>query len=676
MLRNLFGAGLSLQTRRAAYSGLITIRCFASSSSQVTLRPYQEACIQAVLDNLALGKKRLGISLATGSGKTVSLSFNDILTRNELIEQQVIFTHLIDRIPARSPIATQTIILVHRRELVEQAARHCQGLYPQQSIEVEMGNIHASGNADITIASVLSLVAPDRLAKFRPERFKLILVDEAHHIVASSYLKVLEHFGLRERSDNSPALVGVSATMSRFDGLSLEAALDEIVFHMYVSVSTMSLTNAFNRDYVDMIEENWLSDVLFTTVQTKIDFKRVRSAASGDFLASSLSKEVNTRPTNELIVKAWKDKAASRLSTLGFCVDVAHVKALTEVFREHGIDARYIVGSDLIRHRDTTLDAFRRGEFPVLLNCSIFVEGTDIPNIDCVLLVRPTKSRNLLIQMIGRGMRLHKGKDNCHVIDMVSSLDAGLVCTPTLFGLNPEEILDEADMEQINKIKEKRAAEAQSSMLQSTSTPTTNPFQTNQYTDYNSVHDFLKDVSGEYHIRQISILAWVQVSDDRHVLMNEDGGYLTIQKIDEADFRVRLTVKLPFVPTKSKGTWKPLLRPRELAKADSMLNAVHAADTYANEHFVRRIVARNKSWRKDPATEGQLAFLNKFRDPEEPLDGSDVTKGQAGDMITKIKFGAKGRFDKMKAGSKQAKRKEQKDEEMRQREKVQVGAIS
>lgn len=592
---------------------------------------------------------------------------------------KVIFTHLIDRIPARSSIATQTLILVHRRELVEQAARHCEELYHHQSIEVEMGNIHASGNADITVASVLSIVSPDRLAKFKVERFKLILVDEAHHIVASSYLKVLEHFELHKVSDNSPALVGVSATLSRFDGLSLNAALDDIVFHKYVSNLTMSSINALRRDYVDMIEENWLSDVLFTTVETKIDFRRVRSAASGDFLASSLSKQINTKPTNELIVKAWKDKASSRLSTLGFCVDVAHVQALAAVFQEHGVDARYIVGSDLVRNRDATLNKFRRGEFPVLLNCSIFVEGTDIPNIDCVLLARPTKSRNLLIQMIGRGMRLHKGKHNCHVIDMVSSLDAGLVCVPTLFGLDPREILNGDDMGQINKIKERRAAEAQSATGQAPSAPDLDPFQTNQYTDYDSVHEFLQDVSGEYHIRRISTLAWVQVSHDRHILMNEDGGYLTIQQINEIDFRVRLTDKLPFTPTKSKGTWKPLLKPREIARANSMLNAVHAADTYANEHFVRRIVARNQRWRKDPATEGQLAFLNKIRDPEGQLDASDVTKGQAGEMITKIKFGARGRFDRLKAEIKRKQHKEQKIDltlEMRKREEVQVGAIS
>ena len=94
-----------------------------------------------------------------------------------------------------------------------------------------MGNHHASGAADITVASVLSIVSGERLQKFKPEHFKLVLVDEAHHIVANSYLKVLKHFGLKTLTSNSPALVGVSATLSRFDGLQLGTALDHIVYH-------------------------------------------------------------------------------------------------------------------------------------------------------------------------------------------------------------------------------------------------------------------------------------------------------------------------------------------------------------------------------------------------------------------------------------------------------------
>jgi ATP-dependent helicase IRC3 len=189
-----------------------------ASPLQITLREYQEECIQSVLSYLDKGHKRLGVSLATGSGKTV------------------IFTHLIDRIPS-SLDASQTLILAHRRELVEQAARHCTLAYPQKRVDIEMGNNHASGAADITVASIQSIMSGDRLSKFDPARYKLVLVDEAHHIVSSQYLDLLSHFSLRQAADwtkvPAPALVGVSATFSRFDGRKLGAVIDHIVYHRY-----------------------------------------------------------------------------------------------------------------------------------------------------------------------------------------------------------------------------------------------------------------------------------------------------------------------------------------------------------------------------------------------------------------------------------------------------------
>lgn len=124
--------------------------------------------------------------------------------------------------PAPSPHATQTLVLAHRRELVEQAASHCRNLYPDRTIDVEMGSTAASGIADITVASVQSIVSGDRLLKYDPARFKLLLVDEAHHIVAPSYLNILRHFKLFDKNESrggSAALVGVSATFSRADGL-------------------------------------------------------------------------------------------------------------------------------------------------------------------------------------------------------------------------------------------------------------------------------------------------------------------------------------------------------------------------------------------------------------------------------------------------------------------------
>lgn len=192
-----------------------------STKSSTQLRPYQEESIQSVLKYLENGEKRLGISLATGSGKTV------------------IFSHLIERVPSPTSNATQTLILAHRRELVEQAAAHCRRLYPNSTVDVEMGNVHASGLADITVASVQSITAGDgdRLQRYDPARFKLVLVDEAHHIVAETYRRVLKHFGLSQKESTSgdgAALVGVSATFSRADGLRLGTAIDHIVYHKYV----------------------------------------------------------------------------------------------------------------------------------------------------------------------------------------------------------------------------------------------------------------------------------------------------------------------------------------------------------------------------------------------------------------------------------------------------------
>lgn len=122
---------------------------------------------------------------------------------------------------------------------MEQAARHCSDAYPSKSIDVEMGNLRATGTADITIASVRSITSGDRILKFDPKRFKLILVDEAHHIVASGYMDTLRHFGILDRTNlsNAPALVGVSATLSRFDGLRLSDAIDHVVYHKWVLYS-------------------------------------------------------------------------------------------------------------------------------------------------------------------------------------------------------------------------------------------------------------------------------------------------------------------------------------------------------------------------------------------------------------------------------------------------------
>ncbi|ESZ95686.1 hypothetical protein SBOR_3906 [Sclerotinia borealis F-4128] len=618
----------------------------------IVLREYQEECIQAVLSHLDQGHKRMGVSLATGSGKTV------------------IFTQLIDRVQPHTEIATQTLILAHRQELVEQAARHCQNAYPDKRIEIEMGKMHASGYADITVASIQSIGSGDRIEKFEATRFKLILVDEAHHIVAPQYLRTLAHFGLSEKRESSPALVGVSATLSRTDGLKLGAAIDQIVYH---------------KDYIDMIKDNWLSGVIFTTVQSTADISSVKKGPSGDFQSGELSQVVNTDQINELTVRSWFAKAKERKSTIVFCVDLAHVGGLTNKFREYGIDAQFVTGDTPKIERSARLDAFRSGEFPVLINCGVFTEGTDIPNIDCVLLARPTKSRNFLVQMIGRGMRLHPGKENCHIIDMVATLSTGIVTTPTLFGLDPAELIDEANPDDMKSLKERKAEEeerrkeAEDVVSKAPPTSASSNIRTVSFTDYDSVYDLIEDTSSERHIRAISRFAWVCVGSDKYVLSSSNGSNVKIEKEskDSMDtFIVTETVLLASLGvTKSKS---PFARPRHLTTTETMMDAIHAADTYAAAKFPLQFINRNAFWRTKPATEGQLVFLNKLRPQDDQLTSADLTKGKAGDMITKLKHGAKGRFssyevDKKRLGK--SKLKSEQDTILAKREQVSVGPL-
>jgi len=604
------------------------------AAPQINLREYQEDCIQAVLAFLQKGHKRLGISLATGGGKTV------------------IFTHLIDRVPAIGD-ATQTLILAHRRELVEQAAKHCINTYPQKTVEVELGKHHSSGAADITVASIQSITSGDRLAKFNPSRFKLILVDEAHHIVSPTYLELTEHFGLRHVQDwtktSVPALVGVSATFSRFDGRKLGAVIDHLVYHRYYhSEKSHSVFDAdMLSDYIEMIEENWLSDVIFTTVQTEADLRKVQSGTNGDFQTSALSQAINTNKTNELVVKCWLARAQGRQSTLVFCVDINHVMSLTAKFREFGVRAEFVTGITPAVERAARVDAFRKGEFPVLLNCSVFTEGTDIPNIDCILLARPTKSRNLLVQMIGRGMRLHKGKENCHIIDLVSSLSTGLISTPTLFGLDPAELVEEATHKDMKDLQEKKKEkqklrEQQAVEVQKKAAARRIPG-TITFTDYSSVHELIADASIDHNIRRYSQNAWVAIGDGMFVLHPQSGNYLLIEPSHiVGEFLVKFYRRIPsFAKSKS-----PYATPKVIAEAESFEHAVHAADAYAAEAFERIWIARTAGWRRGPASAAQLNLLNKFRKKHEELTSKTLTRGRAADMITRIKHGAMGRWDR------------------------------
>jgi ATP-dependent helicase IRC3 len=564
----------------------------------------------------------------------------------------VIFTQLIDRIPPPNAKATKTMIIVHRRELVEQAARHCRLAYPDKIVEIEMGKNTATGAGDIVIASVQTL-ARGRVSKFDPSTFKLVLVDEAHHIVARSYLDALGHFGLNEKSANGPILVGVSATFSRFDGLKLGAAIDHIVYH---------------KDYVDMIRENWLANAVFTTVKSGANLSKVKKDSFGDFALGSLSEAVNTATINNITVRAWMANAEERKSTLVFCVDVEHARQLTASFRDHGVDARYITASTPKGKRADELRAFKDQEFPVLLNCGLFTEGTDIPNIDCVLLARPTRSRNLLIQMIGRGLRLFPGKKDCHIIDMVASLATGVLSSPTLFGLDPDEVLDKSSAEDIQEKMDKPKEPVPSPDIAEQYDGSDNDMKL-EFTTYDSIYDLLGDMQSERHIRSISPHAWVRTGDDRYML-SDSSGWITIDKEDDL-FTAQHVMKFNDPLTKVVQ----YTRPRKVASGSDLETIVRSADTFANSKFDQHFISTRKPWRRAPATPGQIKMLNAARIRDHAVKEEDLTRGQAADMITKLKYGGKKRFKDLETVKRKKMRQVDDMDKLQRRVDVKVGPV-
>ncbi|AET41302.1 double-stranded DNA-dependent ATPase Ecym_8005 [Eremothecium cymbalariae DBVPG len=405
------------------------------------LRRYQQECIDQCIDCITLkGQRRIGVSLATGGGKTVI--FANLL--QQLRERQVR-----GGVVGSGMAGFRTLVLVHRRELAVQASQTIKRFFPGLNVQVEMGKLRADVvGADVVVASLQSLIR--RLEEYPTDSVNLIIIDEAHHAVARSYIEVLRHFGA-DVVDSRVPVVGFSATFERADRKALSRVFDEIVFH---------------KGILEMIDEEWLCDGKFTTVEIGADLTDVAVAGS-DFQVGSLSRVMNTDWVNKVILQTYlhKKKLHNLKSTILFGVDIAHVTTLCELFQKHNIGAQYVTSKTRLTERDSLLEDFRQGRIEVLMNCGIFTEGTDIPNIDCILLCRPTKSRTLLVQMVGRGLRKHHTKDYCQVVDFVASSRAGVVSVPSLVGIDPEGMqFDEATLKDLELVKqelEKRRLEVE-----------------------------------------------------------------------------------------------------------------------------------------------------------------------------------------------------------------------
>ena len=341
--------------------------------AEILLRPYQTRMVGAWEAFLDRGGRRGLIVAATGTGKTTVVG--------------AIVGAMLDRDPAFCGLS-----LAHRRELLDQMTARVGIMNPELSPQVHCGDKRAKPPARFVSASAQALggtksTALDWLA---PD---LMIADEAHHAPSRTWQNVFERFGCYEPTGTR--LLGVTATPHRLDNTSLvggRAIFEEVVFRY---------------DIRDAIREGFLVDLRGYRAAADFDLTRVRTTA-GDYNQGALERAINIEAVNRFAFESWQKIAEGR-KTIVFCSGVDHAKAIAEIFREGGVSAEAVYGEMPREAREGALRRFRVGESRVLANMDILTEGFDSQDCGAVMLLRPTKSWSLFVQMVGRGLRTLPG---------------------------------------------------------------------------------------------------------------------------------------------------------------------------------------------------------------------------------------------------------------------------
>lgn len=386
-------------------------------TAQLSLRPYQTECIDAVFKAWYEGLRRPAVVLPTGAGKTV------------------VFAHLIKEFRGQHGLRTDSyggrvIVLVHRDELADQAIAKIRAVAP----ELNVGKVKAQDNdvlSDVMVCSVQTLASAGRrnrlqVAEDMAGRVGLVITDECHHASAASYQKVYAAFP-------DALQLGVTATLARGDGAGLGDVWEEVVY---------------SKSVLWMISKGYLTDVKAMRVQLDMDMDGVKKSR-GDYQAGALGAALEESQADEAIARAYTEHAGSRPGVV-FTPTVATAEGAAEALNKAGVPTEIISGETTREERLGIFRRFREGETQVLANCMVLTEGFDAPWASCAVIARPTQSNPLYIQMVGRVLRPWPGKSDALVLDVVGASGANKLCTlvdldPTFHGdVNEGETLAEA----------------------------------------------------------------------------------------------------------------------------------------------------------------------------------------------------------------------------------------
>lgn len=359
----------------------------------IELYPFQKKGRTLTLEEWAKGIKRTLLVMATGTGKTIT--FADI-TRHLITEERA-----------------RVLILAHRDELIRQAQDKIFKFTGIRAAIEKAGETALDSLFRVTIGSVQTMCGDKRLAQFSRDYYTHIIIDEAHHVLGSSYLKVLNHF------DNAK-LLGVTATPDRGDKRDLGKVFESI---------------AFEYPLMQAVKEGYLCDIKSQTMPLSIDVSGVGMGADGDFDKGQLGTALDPY-LPQIASELWRTCKNRKLLVFLPLRDTARRMAVE--LAKAGFTAFYVGGDD--RSQLPEWDA--NGAGSACCNAMLLTEGYDNPAIDAVCVLRLTRVRSLYVQMLGRGTRLSPGKDFLYVPDFLWHTDTHNLCRPASLVAPSQEIAD------------------------------------------------------------------------------------------------------------------------------------------------------------------------------------------------------------------------------------------
>ena len=339
---------------------------------EIKLFDYQEDMKERIEKALRLHRSVMA-QMPTGTGKTYLL------------------TAVIDSFVSNNPME-KVWIVAHRRELVSQIDE-----------TVRKFHSYSASNTSSLLSSVKAMSIQWLMRHYDEieEEPGMIVIDEAHHALAKTYKEVWERFPKAK-------FLGLTATPCRLNGKGFTDLFDVLVQSWDVP-EFISKGRLATYDFVS-IKSDGVTQRLIDSLQKR--------GADGDYQNKEMDMLLNKKPSIERLYRSLEEFGKDRKGIV-YAINISHAQKITKLYQEHGVKAIAIDSKTPATERQQDIEAFKKGDIQVLVNVDIFSEGFDCPDVEFVQLARPTLSLAKYLQMVGRGLRVAKGKKNCVIIDNV-----------------------------------------------------------------------------------------------------------------------------------------------------------------------------------------------------------------------------------------------------------------